>query len=109
MKRHIEICRIQKLTMNDYKKFIEECYKFWSVLPVSNVDLIIEYIEDFNQSAILNTENEYIISCPNYDSSLEKICNFAETGIDLHCNQYIIARIRDKKVKEYYLIKRVAH
>ena len=109
MKRHIEICRCSKLTMNDYKKFIEECYEFWAIYPVSNVDLIIEYIEDINQSAILNTENEYIMSCPNDDSSLEEICNFAETEIDLHCNQYIIARIRDKKVKEYYLIKRVAH
>ena len=109
MKRHIEICSNQKLTKNDYKKFIEECFNAWAVAPVVNVDLIIEYIEDANKSTILNTEKEYIYGCFIDDSSLEKLCNFAETEIELHCEQYIIARIRDKKVKEYYLIKRVAH
>ena len=105
MKRKILVSNRNSLTNDDYIDFINQCHKSWEVMPVPNVDLIIEYIDDFKLNTLLNTQNEYIWGWlpKKTDDEMKK---FAEENLGMH--RYIIARIRNNKVEDYQII-RVAH
>lgn len=102
MKRKILVSNCNSLTNDDYIDFINQCYKSWAVTPISNVDLIIEYIDDFELNTLLNTQNEYIWGClpERNDDEMKK---FAEEDLGIH--RYIIAHIRDNEVEGYKIVR----
>ena len=91
------------LSKENYIDFIEQCYQAWQCMPVKNVDLIIEYQTNFEEWTLRNTNKEYIWGMEDDKPSIDETCNFAET--QLHVKNYIIARFRDGKLKDFEVIK----
>ena len=108
MKRQIIVSNSDALTNDDYINFIEQCYKSWSVCPTTNLKLIIEYRDNFDLQILWNTQYEYIWGVSS-DMSVSDIKKFVTNNLEMQCKNYIIATIRNKKVEDYKIIKRVAH
>ena len=103
MKRNILIYGCEKLTTDDYINFIEQCYKYWQNLPVKDVDLIIEYQDDFEMPTLCNTSDNWIWGMYDIGGSIDDIAHYAET--ELQCKHYILARIRDSIIRDFGVIK----
>ena len=102
MKRQILASNSNSLTNDDYISFIKQCHKSWAIFPAPNVDLIIEYTDDFKLNTLLNTQNEYIWGClpERNDDEMKK---FVEEDLGIH--RYIIAHIRDNEVEGYKIVR----
>ena len=105
MKRYILIQGSNCLSKENYIEFIKQCYNAWQCTPVKNVDLIIEYQREAldNSLTLKNTEKEWVYGIPYENMSIDEICNFVES--ELHCDNYLIARIRNRKVINFCMIK----
>ena len=103
MKRDILVQGNNCLTRENYIDFIEQCYQAWQCVPVKNVDLIIEYLADYEEWTLRNTNEEYLWGMADNEPTIDETCNFAET--QLHIKKYIIARFRDGILKDFGVIK----
>lgn len=100
MKRNIEIYRYKQLSTDDYIEFAKRAYDEWTIFPVSDVDLIIQYNIEYahnNCVRISNTETEIIVSAPDINLSNEYLEFIAR--VQLHCTNFIVAKIRNSKIK----------
>lgn len=103
MKRNIIVSSCLKLSIEDKIQFIEKCYKAWAVFPVKDVDLVVETKFELGARTLQNTNEEKIYGMIENNIPVKNICIFVRN--ELHCAHYLIARIRNGKVKELYHIK----
>lgn len=96
MDRDIIVYGSEELSTADYIKFAKKCFEAWNAMPVKDIDLIVEFQSGFKSPTLRNTPYEWIYGMAPCSNSFEKICKFAET--ELHCLNYIVAKIRNGEV-----------
>ena len=101
MKRYITVQGNKQFTTENYEDFVYQCYNTWQIFPVSNVDLIIEYkveIQETDRRILINTEDMWIYGVSDLLLTLDEMCDYAIVNLNLNCKNYIVAKIRNKKI-----------